>query len=157
VLKFLFYICLFVTLLMPQTALAENFGKPIEAYAIRPGLILTITRYPDGKPKTMIIESALAAHDMEKLDFPGMLSQKMIDELIEQLIPIESRGAKIETSKVGICADYCSFAIAYYENVRIDLLSGMVWQKLDKPFDQTYKDRMERLIITWPDKNQIKP
>ncbi len=151
--KLLLSLLLLVMIGIPQIASAqptENFGKPIEAYAIRPGLLLSITRYPDGKPKTMIVESALAAQDMQSVAFPGILNQKTIDELIDQLVPIESRGARIETAKGALCADYCYFLLEHYENVQIDLISGMVWEELDKPFGQTYKDQMQRLVIKWP-------
>jgi hypothetical protein len=156
--KHLFTILLLIVIFtpgvfMPQRALAlpiENFGKPIEAYAIRPGLLLSVTRYPDGQPKTMTIESALAAHT-ESFTLPGMLNQKVIDEVIAQLVPIEFRGKKSETPNLGLCADSCSFFLESSEQVSIILYSRISWHELDKPFGKFYKDQdeVQRLVIYW--------
>lgn len=103
----------------------------------------------EGKPKTMLVESTIANRDDKTINVPGMLNKETIDALINQLVPISSRGIKIKMPKVGSCIDFCYFPLGRYENVSIDLITQTVWQEMGQPFLPTRKDTIPKLMISW--------
>src|SRR5262249_50946213 len=69
------------------------FGTPVEAYEVRPGYIVTVARDERGRPRQYVVEKgSVAGHPVAAERF----SERVVEELIEQLTPRSVRGEMVE-------------------------------------------------------------
>jgi len=111
------------------------FGTPVEAYELRPGVLVTVARYPDGSLREMIVVGSPIAGSA---DLETALTEDDVPGLIDQLAPAETRGDKDEFYGLMMCAGGCTTHYNY-SNVRI-YFDHRDKQRANKP----------RLVLRWP-------
>lgn len=124
-----------------RIAAATQLGGMRESAQATVPYIIPLLQDPDPNVR---ISACQAFQKMQEL-----LNKETIDALINQLVPISSRGIKIKMPKVGSCIDFCYFPLGRYENVSIDLITQTVWQEMGQPFLPTRKDTIPKLMISW--------
>ena len=104
--------------------LESKYGQPIESFEIRPGVMMTVTYGADGQACEMSIQRRLASKEGVKLNFT--LEPKLVDELIDELAPIASRGERKNKSafETTISGDLM-ITDRYYENVTISMAGSV--------------------------------
>jgi len=121
------FMVLFVAM-RPQSDKFPRY-KAVEAYEIRPG-ILMIPRYAaDGRVCEIGLERRHYSPEMIRLD--SSLSRKEIDEIVDELAPENERGPK----EGGLLGDIASIdggsltTSSTYENVSVEIYSKLLPSK----------------------------
>ena len=113
----------------------DGFGASVEAYELRPGFLLTVSRDAKGQPKDMVVEkAAIAGRSITRETFTERLATIFVDELA----PPGMRGAAMHAGDEISCFTSCS-ETQEYENVTVT--------QLYRDFDPT-KERT-RLVLLW--------
>jgi len=84
-----------------QTAedLTVRYRTPINAYEVRPGILMTVKYGTDGQVCEMVVERR---HTTDSgVNLSSSLPKKLIDELIDELAPTYKRGERIDKSISG--------------------------------------------------------
>jgi hypothetical protein len=83
-----------VVLLLQGNAMHENFAKykKIEAYEVRPGILLMPSYSADGQLCEIGLEKLHYSPELIRLD--SGLSRMEIDQIFDELVPAEERGPK---------------------------------------------------------------
>ena len=94
---------------------SSTFGRQIEAYEVRPGYILNVSRDDRGRPQQYVVEKgSVAGHPAAAERF----SERVVDELIETLTPPAVRGDTLEPGSAVVCFTTC-YQSRTYENVTV--------------------------------------
>ena len=152
ILKINLALLFFCTLASGQTpdGLESQYGKPFNAFEIRPGIMLQIQKDNQGQITEMRIEPFSGAETSIHLD-PSMEAY-VVKEIIDELIPVEERGSRGEFFGLTLYAGGAWSATYDYEFVSINLLGSTKLQseqsppkyKKDNPFQ-----RAEVIKIKW--------
>jgi len=114
---------------------SDAFGASVEAYELRPGFLLTVSRDAKGRPEDMVVEkAAIAGRSMTSETFTEQLATIFVDELA----PPGMRGAAMNTGGAISCFTSC-YEAQDYENVTVT--------QVYRDFDPT-KERT-RLELHW--------
>lgn len=121
-----------VLVLIAGTVAAQNsaelqfkYGPPLDAFVIRPGLLMTAKYAADGKVCEMYIVEARTPGSNIVLRTP--LNLETVPALIDELVPEGERGSKLrwpaQTQGMTLQAVY------KYENVSIELVQNLLPSK----------------------------
>lgn len=77
------------------TELEAKYGAPLKAYEIRPGIMMAVAFDKSGQVSEMGIEP-LVFHG-SAIDVDSEISQHLIQNIIDELVPKAKRGAKLKT------------------------------------------------------------
>lgn len=106
----------------PQTDQFSKY-KAVEAYEIRPGILMMPRYSADGQVCEIGLERRRYSPEVIRLD--STLSRKEIDEIVDELAPARERGAK----ETGFGHDLISLSgpgmstVSTYENISIEVYS----------------------------------
>jgi len=104
--------------LLSKTQFAKY--RPVEAFEIRPGILMMPKYAKDGRVCEIGIEKL--HYDREKISLDSALSPQMIDEISDELAPSEERGQRTAgpgTKGIILQAGHSNITIADYENISI--------------------------------------
>jgi hypothetical protein len=108
-----------------STELQSKYGSPLDAFVIRPGLLMTAKYAADGKVCEMFIIEARTPGSNIGLRTP--LTPETVPALIDELVPDGERGSKlrwpVQTQGMTLQAFY------RYENVSIELVQNLLPSK----------------------------
>jgi hypothetical protein len=110
-----------------QTAsdLAAKYGAAHSSYELRPGIFITVKFVGDGRVCEMSLEKRHLQSSGAVLVDETLMSQDEITPIIEELVPVKTRGKETELSGhisihgVGMTTtyDYENVSITYYRGV----------------------------------------
>lgn len=105
-----------------STALQSKYGSPLDAFVIRPGLLMTVTYAAEGKICEMYVVEARTPGSNVGLRTP--LTPETVPKLIDELVPVNERGNKLRwpVQSTGMTAT----AFYNYENVSIELVQNLL-------------------------------
>lgn len=108
----------------PQSGMFPKY-KPIEAYEIRPG-VLAMPRYAqDGQLCEVGVEKRRYSPELIRID--DDFSQKEIDQIVDELVPVSERGQRLKGLLGGMMTmmgnSYSNAAV--YENVTVLSYGGI--------------------------------
>jgi hypothetical protein len=102
--------------------LEKRYGSPVKEYEVRPGIVMMTTFSDDGQVCKMFVERR---HFSETGFDQGLyLPQKMIIELIDELVPPEVRGGKTKGDGFSRITGQLSDQLYDYDNVSITVLES---------------------------------
>jgi hypothetical protein len=74
--------------------LQRKYGTPTNVFEVRPGVLMTVKCGDDGQVSEMIVERR---HTTDaKINLNSTLPDAMVQELIDELAPVETRGKRID-------------------------------------------------------------
>lgn len=104
------------------TELQSKYGSPLDAFVIRPGLLMTVKYAAEGKVCEMYIVEARTPGSNIGLRTP--LSFETAPELIGELVPVSERGKKL---RWPVQATGMTMMVFYkYENVSVELVQNLL-------------------------------
>jgi hypothetical protein len=119
-------ICAAIILLLPAISAREQFAKykKVEAYEIRPGILMM----PEYSSNGLVCEIGLERrhYSHEKIDLDSTLSRTLIDQIADELVPATERGSRIKELGAGNLIERLGNSITTnteYENVSIQIYS----------------------------------
>jgi hypothetical protein len=126
--KFLLVGCIVALFAIPThgqtpTDLEKKYGTPIIAYEIRPKVVMTVKYAEDGQPCEMIVERQNTNASSVNLD--PYLSDALIKELIDELVPVVERGEKSDAHGGTLMIGQMEVTNFNYENVSIKIVGSM--------------------------------
>jgi len=74
----------------------QKFGSPLEAYMVRPDILMTVQYDTTGKATTLTFEPRHARAENSFSLFPGLASSE-VEKLLAELVPAVSRGKRVNT------------------------------------------------------------
>jgi len=115
----------------------KRYGRPTKEYEVRPGIMLMAKYGDDGQVCTAYVERR---HISESgFDLRLDLSQGLITELIDELVPLALRGSATRANGINRINGAGSDQLYDYENVSIIALGSAIGP--------------EALIIRWKDRS----
>jgi hypothetical protein len=97
------------------TADSSTFGRPIEAYEVRPGYIVTVSRDEQGRLDELVVEKGSVAGRPVAAE---RFTERVVDEIIEQLAPPSVRGNAGPVGSAVVCFTEC-YETRNYENLTV--------------------------------------
>jgi hypothetical protein len=122
--KIVFFILFAAISAMAQTSadLQDKYGKPLEAYEVRPNVLLTVEYAKDRQVLEIIIEPRHTKRTGEGRGYSvtgiSTLSSKVVDEIVEEIFPLNNRGQLLNSMVIGSGCSQLSSEI--YGNVQIN-------------------------------------
>jgi len=110
-------------------------GTSVEAYELRPGFLLTVSRDGQGRPKQMVVEKVSIAGQPSS---PDRFTRQLAGSFIDELAPVAKRGGMLPTGGGISCLGLC-YETQDYDNVRVT--------QVCRDFDVT-EERL-RLVLDW--------
>ena len=124
--KLIGFVCALVFLQYSGNHGHEMFAKykAVEAYEIRPGILMMPRLSDDGKVCEIGLEKR--HYSPEIIYYDSDLSRQIIDQIADEIVPMNERG-KRDTSLDGltITAGHGSVTLEEYENVVIKIYNGI--------------------------------
>lgn len=74
--------------------LQRKYGTPSNVFEVRPGVLMTVKCGADGQVSEMIVERRRTTD--AKINLNSTLPDAMVQELIDELAPVETRGKRID-------------------------------------------------------------
>jgi hypothetical protein len=120
--------CTFKLLFVAMRPQSDKFPsyKAVEAYEIRPGILMMPRYAADGQVCEIGLEKRHYSPELIRLD--STLSRKEIDEIVDELAPSNERGPK----EAGLLGDLTSIdgvsltTSSMYENISIEIYSKLL-------------------------------
>src|ERR1700722_4808792 len=113
--------CAFISLFVLINPQNERFAKykPVEAYEIRPGVLMMPSYSGDGQVCEVGIQKRNYSPEIVRLD--SSLSRKEIDEIFDELVPANERGPKSNNilGRLSVVDGISSTETVDFENVYI--------------------------------------
>ena len=108
-----------------STELQSKYGSRLDAFVIRPGLLMTVRYAAEGKVCEVYVVEARTPGSNIGLRTP--LTPETIPELIDELVPVAERGNKLRwpVQATGMTVQ----AFYKYENVSIELVQNLLPSK----------------------------
>ena len=83
--------------------LNSKYGTPQQSYEIRPGIFMTVKYNADGQVCAMSVEKHhIQASGIISVEPQTIISAAEVKEIIEELVPVNQRGAKIGFGHISI-------------------------------------------------------
>jgi len=108
----------------PQTEMFSKY-KPVEAYELRPGILAMPKYAEDGQICEVGVEKR--SYSPELIRINESFSQKEIDQIVDDLVPVDERGPRLNGLLGGmmIMSGNTSSNATVYENVTITSYGGI--------------------------------
>jgi len=102
--------------------LQAKYGKPLEAYEVRPNILLAVEYTTDGQILEAVIEPRHTEKQPENNSYSvtafSSLSSEVVAEILDELIPSVERGKRLSQSSFNSSCN--SIARELYQNVEIN-------------------------------------
>ncbi|HXX20806.1 MAG TPA: hypothetical protein VEJ46_15485 [Candidatus Acidoferrum sp.] len=135
--------CFAMLLLSPANSVDGRFAKyrPIEAYEVRPGILMMPSYSGDGQVCEVGLEQRQYSPEMVRLD--PSLTREDVDRIFQELVPADERGAKLNEliSENGVSIT----TIEDFQNVSL-LIYG---QNLSTPHSHKIVERNVAAVVRW--------
>ena len=108
----------------PQSSRFSGY-KAVEAYEIRPGILMMPRYSNDGQVCEIGLEGR--HYSPEKIRLGSNLSRKEIDQILEELVPVNERGNKTTAPGGGQISEagHSLVASLEYENISVQIYSAV--------------------------------
>jgi hypothetical protein len=123
--KLIGLVCAAMLLLLSANHGREQFAKykPVEAYEIRPGILMMPRYSADGQVCEIVIEKHHYSNDTAILG--STIPRELIIQIVDELVPINERGPLLPTNLgreyLALYGGNSYTAFADYKNVSIDI------------------------------------
>ena len=136
--------CSAMLLLLGQSQQHENFSKykAVEAYEIRPGILMMPKYAADGQVCEIGLERR--RYSPESISLDGDIPDKDLDEIVDEIVPPAERGLKDEIERTNEDGGGLT-TFRNYENVSVQIFSHVL-------YDAKRKIKAEpniAVIISW--------
>jgi hypothetical protein len=95
--------------------LRARYGSPLEAYEIRPHVLMTVRYSEDGQAYEYAIEARHASPD--KVAAESLMSSRVAREIVDEVVPLPQRGPRMSSMEFRSSCN--ALGIESYENVEI--------------------------------------
>ena len=137
-------------LLTSANPVHEKFAKykAIEAYEIRPGVLMMPRYSSDGRVCEIGLEKLLYSPETIRLD--SSLSREEIDQIVDELVPADERGPRSEDFPTDVMSEMGGgmTTIRVFKNVSIDIYGAT------SPFARKHETIVDEVVATikWKDR-----